>query len=162
MRSFIEDDRDGADLAPESQSKALSLKRYSGRDLEVTYDTARCLHAAECVRGLPAVFDTAKRPWVQPDGADAGALAAVIQRCPTGALHYELASGPPEEPVVPTRIEFPPEGPMLVRGDLELEGKRETRAALCRCGESSNQPFCDRSGMCRTWRYSSEDSPSQR
>jgi uncharacterized Fe-S cluster protein YjdI len=132
------------------------LKRYTGHEIDVTYDPPRCLHAAECVRGLSAVFDTSSRPWVQPDEADAEALAAVIERCPTGALHYTLASGRAEEPVVPTRIEFPKNGPMLVRGDLEIEGERELRAALCRCGESSNQPYCDRSGACRDWRYESE------
>jgi uncharacterized Fe-S cluster protein YjdI len=31
---------------------------------------------------MPAVFDTAKRPWVDHDDADAEALAAVIRRCP--------------------------------------------------------------------------------
>ena len=35
------------------------MKRYDGEHIEVTYDTARCLHAAECVRGMPAVFMTA-------------------------------------------------------------------------------------------------------
>jgi uncharacterized Fe-S cluster protein YjdI len=54
------------------------VKRYEGERIEVTYDTARCLHAAESVRGLPAVFDTSKRPWVAPDGAGAEAIAAVI------------------------------------------------------------------------------------
>lgn len=29
------------------------MKRYEGERIEVTYDTARCLHAAECMRGLP-------------------------------------------------------------------------------------------------------------
>jgi uncharacterized Fe-S cluster protein YjdI/CDGSH-type Zn-finger protein len=129
------------------------LKRYNGREIEVTYDPVRCLHAAECVRGLPAVFDTSRRPWVQPDGAEAEVLAAVIERCPTGALHYTRSSGLSEKPTVPTRIEFPKDGPMLVTGDLEIDGKRETRAALCRCGKSSNQPYCDRSGTCRDWRY---------
>jgi uncharacterized Fe-S cluster protein YjdI/CDGSH-type Zn-finger protein len=132
------------------------LKRYTGREIEVTYDPVRCLHAAECVRGLPAAFDTSRRPWVQPDGAEAELLAAVIERCPTGALHYARSSGPSEKPTVPTRIEFPKGGPTLVSGDLEIDGKRETRAALCRCGESSNQPYCDRSGTCRDWRYDSE------
>jgi CDGSH-type Zn-finger protein len=47
---------------------------------------------------------------------------------------------------------------MLVRGDLEIDGKAETRAALCRCGQSANQPYCDRSGACRDWRYGSEES----
>ena len=68
------------------------MKRYTGREIEVTYDPVRCLHAAECVRGLPMVFDTSRRPWVEPDGADAEVLAAVIERCPTGALHYTRSS----------------------------------------------------------------------
>ena len=73
------------------------MKRYDGEHIEVTYDTARCLHAAECVRGMPAVFDTAKRPWIAPDAADAEALASVIRRCPTGALHYTLRRASPSD-----------------------------------------------------------------
>jgi uncharacterized Fe-S cluster protein YjdI len=129
------------------------VKSYEGERIEVTYDAARCLHAAECLRGLPAVFDTAKRPWIAPDGGDAEELATVIRRCPTGALHYTLRDGEPERPSVPTRIRLPEGGPLLLEGDLELEGKRETRAAICRCGQSQNQPYCDRSGPCRQWRY---------
>ncbi len=60
------------------------MKRYDGKRIEVTYDPKRCLHAAECVCGLPAVFDTAKRPWIAPDAAEAEAVAAVVRRCPTG------------------------------------------------------------------------------
>ncbi len=74
------------------------MKRYEGEHIEVTYDAARCLHAAECVRGMPTVFDTAKRPWITPDVADAEALAAVIRRCPTGALHYTLREASPSGP----------------------------------------------------------------
>jgi uncharacterized Fe-S cluster protein YjdI len=122
------------------------VKRYEGEHIELTYDAAPCLHAAECVRGLPAVFDTAKRPWFAPDAADADALAAVIRRCPTSALHYRLREGQPERPLVPTRVRLAEDGPLLLDGDLELDGKRETRAAICRCGQSSNQPYCDRSG----------------
>jgi uncharacterized Fe-S cluster protein YjdI len=129
------------------------VKRYEGQAIEVTYDSARCLHAAECVRGLPPVFDTAKRPWIDPDGADADAVAAVIRRCPTGALHYALGDGEPEQPSVPTRVRLPAGGPILLAGDLDLEGTSETRAALCRCGQSGNQPFCDRGGPCREWEY---------
>jgi uncharacterized Fe-S cluster protein YjdI len=131
----------------------VTVKRFGGDHIEVTYDTARCLHAAECVRGLPAVFDTAKRPWIAPDAGDPEAVAAVIRRCPTGALHYTLREGEPEQPRVPTRIRLPDNGPLLLDGDLELDGKRETRAALCRCGQSQNQPYCDRSGPCRDWKY---------
>jgi uncharacterized Fe-S cluster protein YjdI len=131
----------------------VTVKRYEGRRIVVTYDSARCLHAAECVRGMPAVFDTSKRPWIAPDEGDAGALAGVIARCPTGALHYMLADGEPEQPVLPTRVRFPEGGPLLIAGDLEIEGERETRAALCRCSGSADQPYCDGSGQCRDWSY---------
>jgi uncharacterized Fe-S cluster protein YjdI len=132
------------------------VKRYEGQYIEVAYDPARCLHAAECVRGMPAVFDATKRPWVAPDAGDTQALAAVIRRCPTGALHYALRDGEPERPSVPTRVRLPQGGPLLLEGDLELDGRRETRAALCRCGQSMNQPYCDRGGPCRQWQYEPE------
>jgi hypothetical protein len=48
-------------------------------------------------------------------------------------LHYRLRKGAPEQPRVPTRVRIPDEGPLLIDGDIELDGKRETRAALCRC-----------------------------
>ena len=54
------------------------IHRYTSADIDVTYDAKRCIHAAECVRGLPAVFDTQKRPWVQPDNANADAVAEVV------------------------------------------------------------------------------------
>jgi uncharacterized Fe-S cluster protein YjdI len=137
------------------------VKRYEGEHIEVTYDAARCLHAAECVRGMPAVFDTTKRPWISPDAGDAETIAGVIRRCPTGALHYTLRDGEPEQPSVPTRVRLPEDGPLLLDGDLELDGKRETRAAICRCGQSSNQPYCDRSGPCRQWEYEPTGQPSE-
>ncbi|MFC3996719.1 (4Fe-4S)-binding protein [Nocardiopsis sediminis] len=66
-------------------------KAYEGRSITVTFEARRCRHAAECVRGLPEVFDTARRPWIQPDRAPADRLAEVVRRCPSGALQYRLA-----------------------------------------------------------------------
>ncbi|MFT9788843.1 (4Fe-4S)-binding protein [Streptomyces bacillaris] len=64
-------------------------KAYEGRSITVTFEAGRCRHAAECVRGLPEVFDPARRPWITPDAADAGRVAEVVRRCPSGALRYE-------------------------------------------------------------------------
>ncbi|MBO9531815.1 MAG: (4Fe-4S)-binding protein [Solirubrobacteraceae bacterium] len=61
-------------------------KAYVGRDVIVSFDGERCQHAAECVRGAPAVFDTQRRPWIAPDGASADEVIAVVGRCPSGAL----------------------------------------------------------------------------
>ena len=47
----------------------MSNKTYKGRDIDVTFELKRRIHAAECGRRLQSVFDVAKRPWVQPDNA---------------------------------------------------------------------------------------------
>ena len=98
--------------APDPRGRA-----YRGAELTVFFDARRCIHAAECARGLPAVFDTSRKPWVAVDEAAADAVATVVERCPSGALTYERAEGPAEAPAVPTRIEREPGGPLRVRGD---------------------------------------------
>ena len=123
------------------------VKRYEGAGISVEYDSARCIHAAECVRRLPGVFDTKRRPWIQPSSAPAAEIVSVIRRGPSGALQYRLGDGPAEEPVRPTRISFQDGGPMAIMGDLRLDlgdGEQiETRATVCLCGKSGNRPFCD-------------------
>ena len=95
------------------------------------------------MRGLPAVFDTDRRPWILPSGASADAIAAVIEKCPSGALHYTRRDGgaaetPPEQ----TTITPVPGGPLYVRGLVQLRAAdgsllvEDTRLALCRCGQS--------------------------
>ncbi|MEW2516443.1 (4Fe-4S)-binding protein [Streptomyces sp. NPDC046870] len=127
-------------------------KAYETRDITVTYEARRCLHAAECVRGLPEVFDVNRRPWIRLDGAPAGRVAEVVRRCPTGALQYAPADNGAESPDRPTRITRTPAGQLIVRGELTLdtdEGQRtETRAVLCGCARSGLQPYCDHSGPC--------------
>ena len=59
---------------------------YEGQEIVVSYELKKCIHAAECVKGLPAVFDVDARPWINPDGAPPEAIEAVIARCPSGAL----------------------------------------------------------------------------
>lgn len=133
-------------------------RRYDGRDVVVTFDGARCLHAAECVRGLPDVFDTGRRPWVLPDAAPAERVAEVVRRCPTGALRYEPGPGleperEPDPPVVTAR----PHEPLWIRGHVLLDDGSgdptpDLRAALCRCGATANAPYCDAGGDCTAWR----------
>ncbi len=123
---------------------------YVGADIVVSFDPDRCRHFARCVRGLPEVFDTTRRPWILVDGARAERVAQVIRECPSGALHYRLTDGSSEVGDVPTTIVTTSGGPLLVRGDLVLEVdgalQRETRAALCACGRTGSAPFC--SGAC--------------
>jgi uncharacterized Fe-S cluster protein YjdI len=51
-------------------------------EVTVYYDRSRCRHYAECVRGLPQVFDPARRPWIRAGLADAATMAEVVRRCP--------------------------------------------------------------------------------
>ncbi|GAB5520078.1 MAG: CDGSH iron-sulfur domain-containing protein [Rhodothermales bacterium] len=125
---------------------------YQGDNVEITYDLKRCIHAAECVRGLPAVFNPNRKPWIEPDAAPADTVARVIERCPTGALHYTRTDeGSPESVPEDNTASVVANGPLYLHGDIEVknaEGEtilHDTRVALCRCGLSSNKPFCDNS-----------------
>lgn len=127
----------------------MAVRDYRGAQITVHFDIERCRHLAECVRGDPLVFDRERRPWVRADAnPDAARVAEVVRRCPTGALHYTLSDGPAEAPDPRTTVTMTLDGPLLVRGDLQItlgDGTTvaETRAALCRCGSSANKPFCD-------------------
>ncbi|MER5636808.1 (4Fe-4S)-binding protein [Kitasatospora sp. NPDC002227] len=120
--------------------------------MAVTFDSAVCRHAAECVRGLPEVFDTGRRPWITPEAADPERVAEVVRRCPTGALTYRFSDGGTEQPERPTSVRRLPDGRLLLRGELRIgEGgqlREATRAMLCGCGASAEPPYCDRSGPC--------------
>jgi CDGSH-type Zn-finger protein/uncharacterized Fe-S cluster protein YjdI len=128
------------------------IRSYESDEIAVDYDAGRCIHAEECVKGLPAVFDAGRRPWIEPSAAESlDELARVIERCPTGALQYRWkAAGPAEEPAPRNTIRIEADGPLYVRGALRLkldddEVMEETRLALCRCGLSKDKPFCDNS-----------------
>jgi CDGSH-type Zn-finger protein/uncharacterized Fe-S cluster protein YjdI len=125
-------------------------REYVGEGIRVTFDADRCIHAAECVRGLPAAFDPHRRPWIDAGAAPADEVAGVILRCPTGALAYSrLDGGPEEEPETTNELRVVRRGPLHVRGNLViLDAERRvigrvTRAAFCRCGSSRNKPWCD-------------------
>ena len=142
--------------ADREESAISHARAYSAPGATVYYDRGRCLHFAECVRGLPEVFDVKKRPWIQPENASAERVAEVVRRCPSGALHYRLEEGPSEQPEQPTRVEFVANGPINLRGDLSIDvpaGRmREVRASLCRCGLTENDPFCDKTCGRSGWR----------
>ncbi|MDZ4702135.1 MAG: CDGSH iron-sulfur domain-containing protein [Rhodothermales bacterium] len=121
---------------------------YAGAQATVTYDLARCIHAAACVRGLPAVFEAGRSPWITPDAAPAEAVAEAVLHCPTGALRVLGVHETGADEAVVTVVA---DGPLYVRGRLHVllaSGEiilEDTRMALCRCGASKNKPLCDNS-----------------
>ena len=96
-------------------------RRYEGKDIVVEYDAERCIQMAECVRGLPGVFEKGRRPWVDADGADPERVAEVVTRCPTGALHYQRKDGGSDEPAPPGNVAtLEADGPVYLRGEVEI------------------------------------------
>ncbi len=125
---------------------------YKSESITVSFEAGKCIHAAECANGLPEVFNPSNRPWVNTEAADNDKIVEVVERCPSGALKYERHDGGKDEvPVQEAEITVIPNGPLYVRGELEIIDKngevigKENRAALCRCGHSKNKPFCDNS-----------------
>lgn len=130
------------------------IHTYENDEIEVRYDVKRCIHAKECVKSLPAVFDPNKQPWIQPGEAPADATARTVERCPAGALHYHLKSDVGDEKVsAKNAISLVQDGPIYFRGNIEVQDHEgnillnDTRFALCRCGLSRNKPFCDNSHL---------------
>jgi uncharacterized Fe-S cluster protein YjdI/CDGSH-type Zn-finger protein len=138
------------------------LHVYDGATVTVTFDAARCIHNAHCVRTLPEVFNTSARPWVQPDNAtDAEALLRVVAGCPTGALQSSHRDGRSSAACIDREtlaVRAARHGPLFLRGAVIVEDADGTpivsdeRVALCRCGLSQRKPFCDNSHRAAGWR----------
>lgn len=65
------------------------MSEYKNQRIAVRFDESLCCHAGECVRGLPAVFDPSKDPWIDVNAASAEDIAEVVRRCPSRALSCE-------------------------------------------------------------------------
>jgi uncharacterized Fe-S cluster protein YjdI len=57
--------------------------------MQVTWDQEKCCHAGVCVRSLPEVFKIEDGRFViDADKAGAEEIHNVVDRCPSGALHW--------------------------------------------------------------------------
>jgi uncharacterized Fe-S cluster protein YjdI len=125
------------------------MKEYTNGELTVFWNPEKCIHARECVKGLPQVFSHERTPWVNMKGASSEEIMKVIDRCPSGALTYKKARSVEEAEKPPAEIKVVKNGPLLVDGVCVLigpEGKEVASRgpyALCRCGGSKKKPFCD-------------------
>ena len=125
---------------------------YSGSAVDVTWDGELCVHVGECGRAKGDLFEGGRDPWCDPDQVEANYAAEVTRRCPTGALTYTRRDGGEAERAPDKNtIVVANNGPLYVTGDLQIDGAKpeqtglSKRAALCRCGNSQNKPFCDNS-----------------
>lgn len=125
---------------------------YPGKEIDVQWDGQLCIHIGECGRAQGDLFIGGRKPWCQPDLSSNEGVEDVVSRCPTGALTYLYHDGSRSEQAVATNTaQVTYNGPIYLRGDLAIAGAPDQapglnfRAALCRCGQSRNKPFCDNS-----------------
>jgi CDGSH-type Zn-finger protein/uncharacterized Fe-S cluster protein YjdI len=126
--------------------------KYEGEKLDVSWDGRLCIHVGECGRSEGDLFVGDRKPWCQPDSSESAYVEEVMLRCPSGALVALRKDGTPvERSPDPNQVLVSNDGPLYVRGEIELEGAPDDmpgvrhRVALCRCGQSKNKPFCDNS-----------------
>ena len=118
----------------------------------VTWDEDLCIHVGECTRAKGALFEMGRKPWCELDGADDAHVRDVVARCPTGALAARFSDPSMDEtPPAENTVTVADGGPLYFHGELDIDAAPERapglahRAALCRCGLSSNKPYCDNS-----------------
>jgi uncharacterized Fe-S cluster protein YjdI len=126
------------------------VKHYEANNgLTVVWKPKLCIHAAECVKRLPQVYNPNEKPWIKVENASAEELMEQINACPSGALSYISENINETSEVMETIVDVLANGPLLVHGKLIVkdskgnEVEKTATTAFCRCGASSNKPYCD-------------------
>ena len=127
-------------------------KKYTNGEVTIVWKPAECIHSAICFKGLGEVFDPQKRPWITPEKSTTEKIVAQVKKCPSGALSYYLNKEADKDQVsvtAETIVEPVANGPLMVYGNVvvkDAEGiltKKNNVTAFCRCGASTNKPYCD-------------------
>ncbi len=137
---------DGTETATNADYET-EARRYEGTRITVRDDRSLCLHAGFCGDRISNVWDMVEDTG---DTQIRAKVMAMIERCPSGALSYEIEPGHVVvEPDLPAEVALVPNGPLWVTGRIRVERsdgstlEARNRIALCRCGKSSNKPLCD-------------------
>jgi CDGSH-type Zn-finger protein len=147
----------------ESASRAPYLEEAEAID-----GPAVVLTDAEHLCAFARFCDPKGRIWnvARREGAEARAIVEdEAGKCPGGRLvAWDRATGQPLEPALTASLGLVQDpargvsGPLWVRGGIPVVGadgkpyEVRNRVALCRCGASSNKPFCDGSHASITFR----------
>lgn len=127
-------------------------KKYPNEEITVVWKPNVCIHSEKCFKGLPKVFEPSRKPWIDPEAADSDTIMKQIDQCPSGALSYyknDEAEKYEENNASASLVETIKDGPLMVHGKITVkehngsETEKERVTAFCRCGASSNKPYCD-------------------
>ena len=122
---------------------------YAAEAITIHDNRGICAHAGRCTDGLKEVFRLRQEPFILATAASAEKIADVIDTCPSGALSYSIGGVEHRDGGGDPIVGYVPNGPYVVRGGAAAlkdvpqgEGASTRRVALCRCGHSTNKPFC--------------------
>ena len=120
---------------------------FRGQQIVVRDDHSLCVHSGFCGNRITNIWKMLKDP---DDSLVRGQIMAMVEKCPSGTLTFALESdGEVVEPDLPKEIAVIADGPIWVSGEILVERRdgqpleTRNRMTLCRCGASSNKPFCD-------------------
>lgn len=139
-------DWDGTETAPTS-TYAERAKTLPGTGITVRDDRGICENAGFCANKQSNVWKMTGDTESTPIRSQ---VAAMVERCPSGALTYRLDGAADDiEPPLAAGIAVLDDGPLWVTGApsvVRADGEpfqTRRRMTLCRCGASKNKPLCD-------------------
>ena len=137
---------DGTEVA-DRRPRAERVRVLEGDGVVLTDDISLCTHAGHCADRFTDVWEMIRRT---SDPEVRARLQHMVDLCPSGRIaHAATADAEPDEPEFEPSIAVIRDGPLWVRGGIPVESADGTtyevrnRVTLCRCGRSSNKPFCD-------------------
>lgn len=129
--------------------------KYSNDEVTVVWKPEICIHSAICVKGLPGVFNSGRKPWIDMSQANTKDIIEQVRKCPSGAISYIMNDSAINttdivaEAANITNIEIMKNGPILIKNECHIkhsdgtEEVKQGKTALCRCGASASKPYCD-------------------
>ena len=135
-----------------------SVNEFSNGEITVYWKSELCIHSANCLIGLPGVFNTKKKPWINIHASNSKEIMKVVDTCPSRALTYlkstKFVTSKPRTTAKMkskfARVQIMKNGPALITGNFIIRDAQKKKvqienelAAICRCGASKNKPFCD-------------------
>lgn len=121
---------------------------YEGREVTIHDNRGICAHSARCTDTLKTVFRLGQEPWIDPNGDTVEKIASTVAQCPSGALSYSIDGVEHRDHDADRLVLVVPNGPYSVKGGAVVEGvtwgegASQEHFTLCRCGQSTNKPFC--------------------
>jgi CDGSH-type Zn-finger protein len=124
---------------------APEIRVWEGQRLRTFFNSRTCMHVFHC-----EPLKELRERELTGDAQAAVEIARIVQKCPSGALSFELKEDLellPEEDGVPS-IDIVEGGEVRIRGPFAInaelhERQNDDHATLCRCGLSKNKPWCD-------------------